>query len=182
VLSFIFAALILSGIYRAFFVLFLRDLSFSQEEIIRFMAAISFVYVPFSMLVIRLMGRLRKTKVVSAGIALHGLTALLFGAFYGALSYAAIFLLNILDAMGELAIGSGKSAYFAKKLEGFKEEASTIDSVMTTLGPALGGFLGGLGLAALGYQKTFLLAGSVVFLLGLSSLFFRYEGRKGRSL
>jgi len=80
-LSFIFGALILGGIYRAFFVLLLKDLSFTQEEIIRFTAAISFVYVPLSVLIIKLMGKLHKTKMVSGGIALEGLTAAIIGIF-----------------------------------------------------------------------------------------------------
>jgi MFS family permease len=177
-LSFIFGALILGGIYRAFFALMLKDFSFSQGDIIRFMSAISFVYVPFSFLVIRIMGRFRKTKIVSGGIMLEGLTAVCFGTFYSALSYGAVFALNILDSMGELALGSGKSAFFSKKLKGYKEEASTLDSIMTTLGPALGGLLGGLAVATWGYQTTFLLAGIIVFLVGAYSFFFHFEERK----
>jgi MFS family permease len=177
-LSFIFASLILSGIYRAFFVLMLKDFSFPQSEVITFMSAISFVYVPFSILVIKTMGKFKKVKIVSGGIVLEGFTAVIFGIFYSALSHGAIFILNILDSMGELAMGSGKSAFFAKKLENFKQEASTIDSVMTTLGPALGGIVGGISVSVLGYQKTFLIAGAIVTLMGLYSFFMNFEERK----
>jgi MFS family permease len=177
-LLFIFGALILSGIYRAFFVLLLKDLSFSQTDIIRFMSAVSFVYVPFSVLVIKAMGKFHKTKIVSAGIALQGLTAVMFGLFTSTLSHGAIFVLNILDSMGELAMGSGKSAFFAKKLTGHKEEASTIDSIMTTLGPALGGIIGGISVTMMGYQRTFLVAGAVVTILGLYSFFLRFGERR----
>jgi len=178
-LFFIFAALIMSGIYSAFFVLLLKDLSFSQEEVIRFTSAISFVYVPFSILVIKLMGKFRKTKVVSAGIATEGAAAIILGSFYSVLGVGALFVLNILDAMGALALGSGKSAFFAKKLKDFQQEASTIDSIMTTLGPALGGLLGGIAVSIWGYQKTFLLAGVVVFAMGIYSLSFKFNERKG---
>lgn len=177
-LSFIFFALILGGIYRAFFVLMLKDLSFSQDEIIRFASAISFIYVPFSIITIKLMGKFHKTKLVSAGIAIEGATAAAFGIFYSSLSYGAIFALNILDSAGELAMGSGKSAFFAKKLENFKEEASTIDSIMTTLGPALGGIIGGIMVSAMGYRRTFLLAGTAIFFVGIYSMFLRFEDRK----
>ncbi|MFA7169514.1 MAG: MFS transporter [Candidatus Paceibacterota bacterium] len=176
-LFFIFSTLILGGIYRAFFVLLLRDLSFSQEEIIKFMSAISFIYVPFSLLVIKLMGKMRKRRIVTSGMIIEGAVSVALGAFYLFLSVGAIFILNILDSMGALALGSGKSAFFAKKLENFKEEASTIDSIMTTLGPALGGFLGGAAVSVLGYQKTFTLAGAVVFAMGVYSLSFKFEER-----
>lgn len=176
-LSFIFAALVLGGVYRAFFVLLLQDLSFSQAQVIQFTSALAFVYVPFSVLVIKLMGRFRKTRIVSAGMALEGAAALVLGVFYSALSAGAIFILSLLDSMGALALGSGKSAFFAKKLAGFREEASTIDSVMTTLGPALGGLVGGLAVSALGYQTTFVLMGAVVLMMGIGSLFFQFEER-----
>jgi MFS family permease len=180
-LAFIFASLILSGIYRAFFVLMLKDMSFPQSEVITFMSAISFVYVPFSILVIKTMGKFKKVKIVSGGIALEGFTAIVFGVFYAALSHGAIFVLNILDSMGELAMGSGKSAFFAKKLTDFKEEASTIDSIMTTLGPALGGIIGGISVSVFGYQKTFLSAGIIVTLMGLYSFSLNFQERKNKA-
>lgn len=179
-LSFIFGALILGGIYRAFFVLLLKDLSFSQDDIIRFTAAISFVYVPFSILVIKLMGKFHKTKLVSGGITLEGMAAVIIGIGYSALTVGALFVLNILDSVGALVLGSGKSAFFAKKLDDFKEEASTIDSVMTTLGPALGGLLGGFAVSAWGYQRTFLVSGIIIFIIGSYSLFLKFEERPER--
>jgi len=176
-LFFIFGALILGGIYRAFFVLLLEDLSFSQEEIIRFMSLLSFVYVPFSILVIKLMDRIRKGRIASGGMVVEGAVSFLLGAS-SVLSVGAIIILNILDSMGALALGSGKSAFFAKKLKKYKEEASTIDSIMTTLGPALGGLLGGIAVSSWGYQKTFMLAGAVIFVAGFYSLFLKFEEKR----
>lgn len=176
-LFFIFSTLILGGIYRAFFVLLLKDLSFSQDEIIGFTSAIAFVYVPFSILTIKLMEKMHKGKIAANGMIAEGIASILLGVFYFALSKGALFALNILDSMGALALGSGKSAFFAKKLADYKEEASTIDSVMTTLGPALGGVMGGIAVAAFGYQKTFLFAGMIVFIMGIYSLFLKFEER-----
>lgn len=176
-LSFIFGALMLGGIYRAFFVLLLKDLSYSQEEVIRFTSAVSFIYVPFSILVIKIMGKFHKAKIVSGGIAIEGVTAVILGAFYSSLNIGALFVLSILDSMGALALGSGKSAFFAKKLEDFREEASTIDSIMTTLGPALGGLLGGIAVSAWGYQKTFLAAGIIISAIGIYSFFLKFAER-----
>jgi len=177
-LSFIFATLILGGIYRAFFVLLLKDLSYTQEEIIGLTSALAFMYVPFSILVIKIMERLHKSKIATGGMLLEGAASVFLGVFYGALSTASIFVLNLLDSMGALALGSGKSAFFAKKLDRFKEEASTIDSIMTTLGPAIGGLIGGLAVAAWGYQETFFIAGTIVLALGAYSYFFRFDDRQ----
>lgn len=176
-LCFIFATLVLGGIYRAFFVLLLQDIGYSQTEVIRFTSALAFIYVPFSILVIRMMGKMHKGKIAASGMVLEGAASILLGTFYAALSTGALFALNILDSMGALALGSGKSAFFAKKLNRLREEASTIDSIMTTLGPALGGLLGGLAVAAWGYQVTFLIAGTVIFVCGSYSLLFRFEER-----
>lgn len=177
-LFFIFGALILGGIYRTFFVLLLKDISFSEESIIRLVSALSFVYVPFSILVIKVMERFHKAEIASGGMILEGAVSIIMGAFSSVLSAGAFFILNILDSMGALALGSGKSAFFAKKLEKFKEEASTIDSVMTTFGPALGALIGGILVSLLGYAGTFLIAGLAVFLIGILSLFFKFEERK----
>jgi len=177
-LFFIFGALILGGIYRAFFVLLLKDLSFSQDEVIRFVSMLSFIYVPFSILVIKLMEKMRKGRIATGGMILEGAVSVVLGTA-SFLSMGALFILNILDSMGALALGSGKSAFFAKKLENYKEEASTIDSVMTTLGPALGGFIGGISVAVVGYQKTFMLAGVIVFIMGVYSLSFKF-GEKNK--
>ncbi len=177
-LSFIFATLVLGGIYRAFFVLLLEDIYGSQAEAIKFASAAAFMYVPCSILAIRLMGVSHKTRLVGAGIAAEGLAAAVLGVFYSALSLGAIFLLNVLDSMGALVMGAGKSAFFAKKLDQYKEEASTIDSVLTTLGPAVGGFVGGIGIACWGYRMTFALAGALVLVMGVYSFLLRFEERR----
>ena len=73
----------------------------------------------------------------------------------------------MVDSFGSLLVGSGKSAILAGKLKNYKEEASTIDTIMTTLGPALGAFIGGIIISLIGFQFTFLIAGAVVFLMGI---------------
>ncbi|MDD3190537.1 MAG: MFS transporter [Candidatus Pacebacteria bacterium] len=181
-LCFIFGALVLGGIYRAFFVLLLKDMSFSQDEIIKLTSALAFLYVPFSILVIKLMGKAHKQKIASIGMIAEGAASILLGVFYTALSVGAIFVLNILDSMGALALGSGKSAFFAKRLEKLREEASTIDSVMTTLGSALGGLLGGYAILFLGYRGTFFIAGILVFVAGIYSLSLKFGERKQKLL
>ncbi len=163
----IFLAMILGGIYRAFFVLFLKDLSFSQEDIIKFISVASLVYFPLSILVIKINENIKNLKIINSGIILEGLAAVVLGAFARTINFLAIFFMMLADSGGALALGSGKSSLLAEKFKNHKEEASTIDTVITTLGPALGGLVGGIAISSFGYQQTFIFAGLIVFFAGL---------------
>ncbi len=82
----IFAVLILGGIYRAFFVLFLESISFSNEEIIKFIAIASIAYLPLSIITIKIMGKLKSEKIISGGITIEGIATIVLGLFASALS------------------------------------------------------------------------------------------------
>lgn len=163
----IFAAMILGGIYRAFFVLFLEELSFSQEDIIKFISIASLVYLPLSILVIKIIENIKNTGIINSGIILEGLAAVVLGAFARTMNFLGIFFMILADSGGALALGSGKSSLLAEKFKNHKEEASTIDTVITTLGPAIGGLVGGIAISCIGYQRTFLFGGLAVLFLGL---------------
>jgi MFS family permease len=169
----LFSVLILGGIYRAFFVLFLENLYFSQEEIIKFIAIASITYLPLSVMVIKIIEKLKNRKIISGGMAIEGAATIVFGIFANVLSLLGLFIIMIIDSLGALALGSGKSALLSKKLKSYQEEASTIDTVLTTLGPALGAFIGGIAISYIGFQNTFLFAGVIVFIMGLASWFLR---------
>ncbi len=171
----IFFALILGGIYRAFFVLFLQDLSFSQEEIIRFISISAIAYLPLSIIIIKIIEKFRDLKIASGGIITEGLATVAFGILAPITNLLGIFLIMMVDSFGSLLVGSGKSAILAGKLKNYKEEASTIDTIMTTLGPALGAFVGGIVISLIGFQFTFLIAGIVVFLLGIAFWFYKKD-------
>jgi len=169
----IFSALILGGIYRAFFVLFLQDLSFSQEEIIRFISISAIAYLPLSIIIIKIIEKFKDLKIASGGIIIEGLATVVFGILAPVINLLGIFLIMIIDSLGSLLVGSGKSAILAGKLKNYKEEASTIDTIMTTLCPALGAFIGGIIISLIGFQFTFLIAGVVVFIAGIIFWFYR---------
>ena len=163
----IFSALILGGIYRAFFVLFLQDLSFSQEEIIRFISIAAIAYLPLSIIIIKIIEKFRDFKIASGGIIVEGLATVAFGILAPITNLLGIFLIMVVDSFGSLSVESGKSAILTRKFKNCKEEASTIDTIMTTLGPALGAFVGGIVISLIGFQFTFLIAGVIVFLVGI---------------
>ncbi|MEA1936698.1 MAG: MFS transporter [Patescibacteria group bacterium] len=163
----IFSALILGGIYRAFFILFLQDLSFSQEEIIRFISIAAIAYLPISIVIIKIIEKFKDLKIASGGIITEGLATMVIGALAPLMNLIGIFFVMMVDSFGSLLVGSGKSSILTGKFKNYKEEASTIDTIMTTLGPALGAFIGGIAISLIGFQFTFLLAGTVVFLTGI---------------
>ena len=168
----LFATLILGGIYRAFFILFLKDLSYSQNDIIKFISIISIIYLPLSLIVIKTMERLKSVRIISGGIIIEGIVTVILGIFAGALNLLAIFSVMLIDSLGSLAIGSGKSSWLAAKLKNRRKEAATVDTILTTLGPALGGLLGGIVITYIGYQNTFLAGGVAVLFLGAVLYYF----------
>ena len=175
ILGALFSVLMLGGIYRAFFVLFLENMDFSQSEIIKFIAIASIAYLPLSVIVIKIIEKLKNKKIISGGTVVEGATTIIFGIFANVLNLFGLFIIMIIDSLGALALGSGKSALLSKKLKNYKEEASTIDTILTTLGPAIGAFIGGIAISYIGFQNTFLISGMIVFLFGIISWFVKIK-------
>ncbi len=175
VLVSVFSVLILGGIYRAFFVLFLENLSFSQNDIVGFIAIASIVYLPLSVVVIKIIGRLKNKRIISGGVVAEGFVTIALGAFANVMSLFGFFVVMTIDSLGTLAVGSGKSALLSKKFKEFQEEASVIDTILATLGPALGALIGGIAISYIGFQNPFLFAGIIVFILGIISWFYRLK-------
>ena len=177
VLIAVFSVLILGGIYRAFFVLFLENLSFSQNDVIKFIAIASVAYLPLSVIIIKIIGKLKNKKIISGGIVAEGLVTIVLGAFANVMSLFGFFIVMTVDSLGALAVGSGKSALLSKRLKKYKEEASVIDTIIATLGPALGALFGGIAISYIGFQNTFLIAGIIVFIFGIISWFLKIKDK-----
>jgi len=167
--------LILGGIYRAFFVLFLQDLSFSQEEIIGFISISAIAYLPFSIATIKIIEKFKDLKITNGGIIAEGLATIAFGILTPIANLLGIFIVMTVNSFGALSVGSGKSSILARKFKNYKEEASTIDTIITTLGPALGAFIGGIVISLIGFQFTFLIVGVIVFLMGMILWFYKKD-------
>lgn len=171
----IFMALILGGIYRPYFVLFLRDLNYSQNEIIGFFSLLSILFIPLSWFAIEFIGKNSSIRNISLGVVADGIIFILISIWSSFLSSIGMFTLLLVDSIAGLMVGSGKSGMMAKKFAKYKEEASTIDTVIVTLGPALGGILGGVVISYIGYQYTFLIMGLIVAILGIFFLFHNFK-------
>lgn len=170
-LAVIFIALILGGIYRPYFVLFLKDLNYSQNDIIGFFSLLSLVFIPLSWLAIKFIGKISSYKNISFGVIAGGVIFVIIGLWSSFLNLAQVFLLLLVDSIAGLMVGSGKSGMMAEKFAKFKEESSTIDTIIIALGPAIGGIVGGIAISKIGFGDTFLWSGAIVLLLSTGFLF-----------
>ncbi|MBU4098543.1 hypothetical protein KJ980_02730, partial [Patescibacteria group bacterium] len=91
-----------------------------------------------------------------------------------------LFILLLIDALAGLMAGSGKSGMIAQKFAKFKEEASTIDTVLVTLGPGIGSLIGGIVITQIGFPATFLFGGLIV-LISSSIFYFFTKSSKAKT-
>ena len=71
-----FSVLILSGFYRAFFVLFLKDLGWSQDLILFFVSLISFMFLPISFFAIKRIAKKDSQSNIYQGSIITGILSL----------------------------------------------------------------------------------------------------------
>jgi predicted MFS family arabinose efflux permease len=159
--------LVLAGFNNTFFVLFLKNLGWSQNEILIFNSVLSFVFLPISLFVIKRVAKFPSELNVCRGSQIFGIFLILLGSLVPILNFYLLFLIMIGNYIGSLMTGSGRSGLLTTKLEKFPEESAAIDTIFSPLATAFGSFLGGLIIPILGYPLIFILAGILAFLSGI---------------
>ncbi|MDP2664265.1 MAG: MFS transporter [bacterium] len=164
------SVLFLAGLYRTYFVLFLKDeMVWSQNLILIFISVFSLLFLPFSLFAIRHLGKYLSEKNVFGGGLVAGLFSILFGLSLPFLNFLIILLINLGRSVGSLVCGAGRSGLLNKKLKDMPEEAGAVDTIFAPLGVALGAFVFGLIIDSLGYGLLFILSG--LFVLAILFLF-----------
>lgn len=163
----VFVALIFSGMHRPYFVLFLKHLNYTQNDIIGFLSLLSLLFIPLSWVLIKFISKHSCYKNISLGTALSGIIFIIIGLWSNFLNLIWIFSLILFDTIAEVMDGSGKSGMMAEKFAKFKEEASTLDTILITVGPALGSIIGGVTISRIGFNATFLIGGLTVLIFSL---------------
>ncbi|MEA3295704.1 MAG: MFS transporter [Patescibacteria group bacterium] len=163
-----FSVLILSGFYRAFFVLFLKDLGWSQDLILFFVSLISFIFLPISFFTIKRIGKKDSENNIYQGSILTGILSIVLGGLGAFASFYSIFLVKFGQAISGLMFGSGRSGMLAKKLKEYPEEASAIDTIFSPLGVAIGSLFSGLIITFLGFNNLFIFGGIFVIVVVLA--------------
>ena len=164
-----FSVLILAGFYRAFFVLFLKDIGWSQNLILFFVSSLSLIFLPISLLIIKRVGDRASEKSIFHGALLTSGFSIALGIFGSCANFFVIFLIKLGQGMSGLMCGSGRSGLLSQKLKKYPEEASVLDTIFSPLGVALGSLVSGLIIGFLGFNNLFIFAGLfvlVVLLIG----------------
>jgi len=168
--------LFLAGFYRAFFVLFLKDIGWSQNQVLGFGSLLSMAFLPISLLVIKRLESKKSEKNIIRGGLIFGIFTLLFGisgfcfksflivkAFY--LTASVIFLIIMAKSVGAFLANSSRSGLVSQKLKKYPEEAGAVDTIFAPLGAAFGSLIAGLIIGFLGFSNLFILGG--VFVLAI---------------
>jgi MFS family permease len=161
-LSVSFSVLILAGFYRAFFVLFLKDLNWSQNFILFFISLLSLIFIPISFFVIKRIGKIRSGKNIFQGVIITGIFSIALGGLGALANFSTIFMAKFGQSIGGIMAGSGRSGFLSKKLKEYPEQASAIDTIFSPLGIAIGSLISGLIIGFLGFNNLFILGGIFV--------------------
>jgi predicted MFS family arabinose efflux permease len=163
-----FLVLIVAGFNNTFFVLFLKNLNWSQNQILLFNSLISLAFLPLSWIVIKTIKK-GGAENISSGSRIFGLFSILLGLFSNFLNFYLAFIIMLGKSIGGLITGSGRSGLLTTKLKEYPEESAAVDTIFSPLATALGSLIGGLIIGPLGYPLIFILSGIMIFSFGLFS-------------
>jgi MFS family permease len=162
-----FSVLILAGFYRAFFVLFLKDLNWSQNLILFFVSLISLIFIPISLFLIKKIGKIESRENIFQGVAITGIFSIILGGLGAFSNFSTIFAAKFGQSIGGLMAGSGRSGFLSKKLKEYPEQASAIDTIFSPLGIAIGSLISGLIIGLLGFNNLFIFGGIFVIITAI---------------
>lgn len=159
--------LVVGGFYRAFFILFLKDLSWTQNVILLYGALFSILFVPISLLVIHFVSKQQSSYSVLYGGIIFGVSSMAFGLIGVGLHFLSVLSLMLVRSAGGLLGNTARSALVTKHTFQYPEEAGALDTVFSPFGIALGSLFGGLLIALFSYSTIFFLTGVIVTVLTL---------------
>ena len=163
-----FAAILLTGLYRAFFVLFLKNqLGWSQDQILVFVTLVSAVLVPLSWKLIKIIGEQKSRTNIIQGSFIKAMVTIALGLGVRFLSFTSLFILEIIKGISGLMVASGKSGFLTRRFRRFPEEIGAIDTIFTPLGVAFGSLMAGFLLKFFGFSIIFQCSGFLLLLLTL---------------
>jgi MFS family permease len=158
-----FLVLMLGGFNNTFFVLFLKNLGWSQNQILLFNSILSLVFLPISFWVIKQISKLSSEKNVALGSQVTGFFSILLGGLASILNFYYVFFIMLGKYIGGLMSGSGRSGFLTTKLKEYPEESAAVDTIFSPLATAAGALIGGLAISFLGYPLIFVFGG--IFLI-----------------
>jgi len=164
-----FLILILGGFNNIFFVLFLKNLGWSQNQILIFNSILSLVFLPVSLWIIKKVAKFKSEINISHGAQIIGSFSILLGGLANILNFYYLFFIMLGKYAGGLIGGAGRSGLMSTKLKEYSEESAAVDTIFSPLATAIGAVIGGLIIGPLGYPLIFILAGAIIFFCGTLS-------------
>ena len=161
-----FLVLVLAGFNNTFFVLFLKNLGWSQNKILFFSSILSLVFLPISFWVIKQIAKFKSEINISRGSQITGTFSVLLGGAVSILNFYLIFFIMLGKYIGGLMTGAGRSGLLTTKLKEYPEESAAIDTIFSPLATAIGALIGGLIILPLGYPLIFIFGGVLLFIIG----------------
>jgi len=162
-----FLVLILAGFNNTFFVLFLKNLGWSLNQILIFNSLLSLAFLPISFWVVKQVARFKSEINISWGSKIAGIFSILLGGLYSILNFYSVFIIMLGNSIGGLIADSGRSGLLSQKLKNYPEESAAVDTVFSPLATALGAVTGGFLISLLGYPLLFIFGGISLFLSGI---------------
>ena len=162
-----FLVLILAGFNNIFFVLFLKNLGWSQNQILIFNSILSLVFLPISLLIIKQVAKFKSETNISQGSQITGVFSILLGSLASILNFYSMFFITLGQYAGGLIASAGRSGLLTTKLKEYPEESAAVDTIFSPLATATGALIGGLIIKSLGYPLIFILGGILLFSAGV---------------
>lgn len=163
-----FLVLIIAGFNNTFFVLFLKNLQWNQNQILIFNSLVCLAYLPLSYFVIKIIKK-KSVANISYGSQIVGIFSFILGASVNFLNFYLAFVIMLGKNIGGLIANSGRSGLLATKLKKYPEESAAVDTIFSPLSTAFGALIGGLIIGPLGYPLIFGISGVLIFICGLFS-------------
>lgn len=157
-----FLVLLIVGFNNTFFLLFLKDLGWAQDQILAFNSVINFLFLPVSFWIAKNIDKRKSVENIISGGRIVGLFSVLLGAMSGVLNAFFVGTVVMSKNIGNLVTNSGRSGLMGAKMKDHPEEAAAIDTIFSPLSTALGSLLGAFLIYYLGYPWIFVIFGGII--------------------
>ncbi len=144
-----FLILTLVGFHNTFFVIFLKDMSWSQNHILWFNALLYLFFLPLSFIISKNIDRAKNIENISLGGKIVGIFSIILGLLASIINAFSLLIIVLSKNIGNLVANSGRSSLMGTKLKKYPEEAAAIDTIFSPLSTALGSLIGGILILAL---------------------------------
>ncbi|MBI1984974.1 MAG: MFS transporter [Candidatus Wildermuthbacteria bacterium] len=159
-----FIALVTGGVYHAFFVVFLKDIGWTQNQILLFGTLSAALFTPLSLYGISKLGKQTSAKSMLQGFTVYSLTSILFGLLGKGLSFVNALVLMLLKDFGSFMANSGRSGKITNSLSSHPEEAGAVDTIFSPLAQSVGFLLAIVLIGKVDYPVMFVMGGVLVLL------------------